>query len=109
MEVVRSAIKWTPRVIVAGFAGYYSLGYAYEMGFMHQIDLLAIAVIKRQAGGRVAIGALMPIFQPYAAWGVRLVAAGVASLTYSLVEYTVLRIYLAIYPKSGDVLPSPPP
>lgn len=64
----RFLMTWTPRVIVAAIAGYYSLGIAYEMGIMAAIDQVAISVLKDSVG-YAGLGAVMPTFQWYSAWG----------------------------------------
>lgn len=75
--------KWTPRAIVAGFAGYYSLGVAYDIGIMARIDYHAIKAF-RHFFGYAGIGAFMPTFQWYSAWSVRIASACIAAATYDL-------------------------
>lgn len=89
------AIKAGPRAIVAGIAGYYSLGIAYEQGLMAEIDKIAIIVLKNWVG-YAGIGALMPTFQWYAAWGVRIMAAAFAAIIYDLIERVIIHCYLSI-------------
>lgn len=85
-------LTWTPRIIVAGFAGYYSLGIAYDVGIMAAIDRLAISIL-RDSIGYAGIGAAMPTFQWYSAWAVRTVAAGGAGLIYDLLERLTVFVY----------------
>lgn len=68
---------WTPQLIVGGFVGYYSLGFAYEKGVMAGIDQIAIKILKPKVG-YVGLGAVMPTVQWYAAWGVRVTSAAIA-------------------------------
>jgi hypothetical protein len=91
-ELFQFALKWTPRAIVAGLAGYYCLGFAYEIGLMARIDALAIRIL-RSSLGYVGVGAFMPTFQWYSAWGVRIVAALGAGLLYDLSEKVVRAVY----------------
>src|SRR6202030_3659505 len=83
-KVFYFALKWTPRTIIAGFAGYYSLGVAYERGIMAAIDRIAIRILYHFVG-YAGIGALMPTIQWYAAWGVRIAAAFTTTLLYDLI------------------------
>jgi hypothetical protein len=69
---------WTPPLIVGGFAGYYSLGFAYEKGVMAEIDRIAIRILRHKVG-YVGLGVVMPTFQWYTAWGVRVTAAAIAA------------------------------
>ncbi len=85
-------MKWTPRVLVAAIAGYYSLGIAYDLGIMASIDRVAINILKDWVG-YAGLGATMPTFQWYSAWAVRTVAAAGAGLIYDLSERLVLFIY----------------
>ena len=88
----RFLLTWTPRVLVAAFAGYYSLGVAYDMGIMASIDSIAIPIL-RDSVGYAGLGAAMPSFQWYSAWAVRTVAAAGAGLVYDLVERLVVYVY----------------
>lgn len=81
-------LKWGPRTIVAGLAGYTSLGFAYDIGLMAAIDRVAIKVFKHFAG-YTGIGAFMPVFQWYAAWTIRALSAIIAGVLYDLVEKVV--------------------
>lgn len=92
MTLIETAKTWTPRIVVAAIVGYYSLGVAYEIGLMHRIDLIAMAIFKHFFG-RVGIGAFMPVFQPYAAYGVRCTAALGATLLYDRSEKFALYFY----------------
>lgn len=92
-DVKNFVMKWTPRVIVIGFAGYYGLGLAYQCGLMAVIDKIAIAIIGH-ATGTAGVGALMPTFQWYSAWAVRFACALAAELTYEVVE-RIARHYLS--------------
>lgn len=82
--------KMTPRVAIAGISGYYVLGYAYANGWMMAIDQAAIKVMRHYGMGYIAIGALMPNVQWYAAWGVRVTAGLVAGIIYSIAEKVVI-------------------
>lgn len=95
---VSKAAKLPPRILIAGFTGYYSLGLAYYYEIMAAIDKIAIRIIKHFFG-YAGIGAIMPTFQWYAAWGVRITAAGGATYLYHVVE----RIILAVYSQSHVV------
>ncbi len=85
------ALRWTPRLIVMGFVGYYSLGVAYEKGIMAAIDRVAIRILRHYVG-YAGLGALMPTFQWYAAWSVRALAVIGAGLLYDLIERIILYI-----------------
>lgn len=76
----------TPRIAVAALTGFYILGYAYANGWMMAIDQIAIKVMRHYDMGYIAIGAIMPTIQWYAAWSVRLVAGLIAGLTYDFLE-----------------------
>ncbi len=90
--------KWGPRVLVAAIAGYYSLGIAYEWGIMASIDKIAIPILKNSVG-YAGIGAVMPTFQWYSAWGVRTVSAFGAGLLYDVGERIVLYAYHSLQDK----------
>jgi hypothetical protein len=77
-------LSWrTPQLLVAAVAGYASLGFAYHTGVMAAIDKVAINILIKQVG-YIGLGAAMPAFQWYAAWGVRIVACIVAAALYEL-------------------------
>jgi hypothetical protein len=94
-DFLQFILKWTPRTIVAGFAGYYSLGVAYEMGVMAAIDRIAIRIL-RHFMGYAGIGAFMPTFQWYSAWSVRIVSALGAGLLYDLTE-RIIRLAMTCF------------
>jgi hypothetical protein len=94
------ALKWTPRTIVAGLAGYYCLGVAYEMGIMANIDRIAMRVL-RPSMGYMGMAVFMPTFQWYSAWGVRITAALAAGLLYDLTERLLRIVFNAINPQSN--------
>jgi hypothetical protein len=86
-------ISWrSPQVLFAAVAGYCSLGMAYESGLMAAIDKVAIKVLIKHVG-YIGLGAAMPAFQWYAAWGIRVVACVIAAALYEL----CLRIVSACY------------
>jgi hypothetical protein len=87
---------WTPRTAVAIVGGYYGLGFAYEMGWMAAIDQLAIPILKSMAG-YFGVGLIMPTFQWYAAWAVRITLGLCAGLVYDLTER--LLVYLVRSPQ----------
>jgi len=87
-HAITLALRWTPRAIMAGLGGYYSLGIAYDHGVMAALDRVAIALFRRTMG-HVGMGAFMPTFQWYSAWGVRFIAAIGAGILYDLAERTV--------------------
>lgn len=89
-------IKWAPRVFVATLAGYYGLGIAYASGLMAEIDRIAIKIL-RHFYGYLGIGAVMPIFQWYAAWAMRISIGLVAGLAYDLIE-RVVRYTASYFP-----------
>lgn len=78
-------LKWTPRLIVATVAGYYCLGFAYELGLMAKIDQIAMPIIKNMVGYG-GLGLYMPTFQWYSAWAVRALCASSAGILYMLLE-----------------------
>lgn len=88
-DLSRQVIHWTPRTCAAGAAGFYSLGIAYEKGLMAAIDRIAIQLLRYHVG-YMGLGAIMPTFQWYSAWGVRLSAALLAGLAYDITERIVL-------------------
>ena len=88
----QSLQKWAPRLIAATVFGYYGLGYAYEFGLMHRIDLIAMAVLKHFSG-RAGMGTFMPIFQPYAAYGVRITSGFCGACMIDLFEKLVVSVY----------------
>lgn len=81
----RFFIRWTPRLVVVLLAGYYSLGIAYDTGVMAACDRVAISLLKEWFG-YVGIGAMMPPFQWYSAWGFRCIAGICAGIIYDLLE-----------------------
>lgn len=89
-------LKATPRLAVAGFAGYYSLGILYSIGFMERMDRIALAIIKHFVG-YAGIGGVMPTYQWYAAYGVRIVSALAAALIYDLIERIALFAYHMLF------------
>lgn len=94
--VAEAVLTWTPRIIVAAVAGYYSLGIAYETGLMAEIDKIAIQILKNWVG-YAGLGALMPTFQWYSAWAVRFIAGAVAGLLYDLLERLVCCLINSIW------------
>jgi hypothetical protein len=88
-QAVQFLLTWTPRLLVVAFAGYYGLGFAYEMGIMAEIDKIAIPIIKSWVG-YAGLGAAMPTFQWYSAWGVRMAIAACAGIVYDLSERITL-------------------
>lgn len=92
MQASQFLMKWTPRIIVAAFAGYYCLGFAYDWGIMAAIDRIAIDILKTSVG-YAGLGAAMPTFQWYSAWAVRTIAAASAGLLYDLTERSILFVY----------------
>jgi len=107
-KVKQFIFKWTPRAIAAAVGGYYALGVAYHLGLMALIDRVAIAAL-RQVVGYAGIGAIMPTFQWYAAWGVRIAAAAGAGLIYDVVEKAVSRCYRGLFPHPAPVSVLIPP
>ncbi len=101
-DLSRLIIHWTPRTCVAGAAGFYSLGIAYEKGLMAAIDRIAIQVLRHHVG-YMGLGAIMPTFQWYSAWGVRLTAALLAGLAYDVTER------IALYIIRNFIAPNNPP
>lgn len=94
--MIASIKTWTPRIVVGLVVGYYSLGFAYELGLMHKIDLLAMSIFKHFFG-RIGVGAFMPAFQPYAAYFIRCIAALSGTLVYDRTERLALYVYHKIY------------
>ena len=103
------ALRLAPRLIVLGFAGYYSLGVAYEKGIMAAIDRVAIRILRHYVG-YAGLGAIMPTFQWYAAWSVRALAAIGAGILYDLIERIILSIVAALrgQPRDADENKAPP-
>ncbi|MES2273762.1 MAG: hypothetical protein V4487_06185 [Chlamydiota bacterium] len=84
-NVKQFVCTWGPRTIAAAFAGYYCLGFAYQIGLMAAIDKIAIPILVHSVG-YAGLGALMPHFQWYAALGVRILSATIAAFLYDLVK-----------------------
>ena len=108
-EYLYFAIKWTPRAIVAGLAAYYSLGIAYERGYMAAIDRVAIRTLRHWMG-YAGVGAFMPTFQWYSAWSVRMVAALGAGILYDMIEKVVRAVFARFpisTPKEEVLIPAP--
>ena len=108
-EYLYFAIKWTPRAIVAGLAAYYSLGIAYERGYMAAIDRVAIRTLRHWMG-YAGIGAFMPTFQWYSAWSVRMVAALSAGVLYDMIEKVVRAVFARFslsIPSEEILIPAP--
>lgn len=106
-EVFQFAVKWTPRAIVAGLAGYYSLGIAYHMGIMAAIDRIAMHIFLPSLG-YMGMGFFMPTFQWYSAWGVRVLAAIGAGFLYDLAEKIFRAAFNAIFSQSEESDPLSP-
>jgi hypothetical protein len=81
--------KWTPRAAAVAIGGYYGLGIAYDLGLLALIDQIAIQVLKTSFG-YVGIGAIMPSFQWYAGWAVRIGIGLGVGLLYDLAEKCIL-------------------
>jgi len=92
-NLIRKACQITPRIAVTALAGYYILGYAYVYGWMAMIDQFAIRFMRDQHMGYMAIGALMPTIQWYAAWGVRITAGTLAYLSCCLIQKIIAYTY----------------
>ena len=108
-ELFRFAVRWTPRAIVAGIAGYYCLGIAYEMGIMAAIDRIAIRIL-RPSLGYMGMAAIMPTFQWYSACGIRVLAAITAGLLYDLIERVIYAVFSTIFfrpDKETPLFPAP--
>ncbi len=90
---IKKACRIVPLYGATLLAGYYVLGYAYAVGLMAAIDQIAIQIMCDYNMGYLAIGALMPTFQWYAAWSVRIIAACTAHFFYLLVEKVILAVY----------------
>ncbi len=82
--------KITPAFVAAGLTGFYILGYAYANGWMMAIDQIAIKIMRHYDIGYMAIGALMPTVQWYAAWGVRTTAGIAAGLFFELMRRVMI-------------------
>lgn len=72
-QLTKFAVIYGPRLIILGLVGYASLGFCYHIGLIGYITELAIPIIKNQVG-YIGLGAVMPTFQWYLAWGVRVVS-----------------------------------
>lgn len=92
--VSQTVVKWGARIIVVSLAGYYSLGVAYQTGLMAKIDQYAIKIFLHFFG-YAGLGAFMPTFQWYSAWGVRFAAAFTAvviwDLTVNIASYAATK------------------
>lgn len=91
-NVLLFSLKWGPRVLIVGFAGYYSLGVAYHWGVMAAIDRIAMDILVHQVG-YAGIGAIMPTFQWYAAWGVRITVGLAAGVVYDVFARVIYAVY----------------
>jgi hypothetical protein len=85
-------LRWTPRAIAGCLAGYYSLGIAYEKGWMAALDRIAIQILSHHTG-YLGIGAIMPTFQWYSALSVRLLSGLLGALVYDLAERASCAVY----------------
>lgn len=103
--LVHFTLRWTPRTIVAGVSGYYCLGIAYEVGIMAAIDRIGIRIL-RPSLGYMAIAAVMPTFQWYSAWGVRVCFGLTATLIYYLIEKILGFIYSTLFPPPPTLNPA---
>jgi hypothetical protein len=90
-----SLIRWPPRMVVMGLAGFYSLGIAYESGWMASIDRIAIGILRPRVG-YAGLGATMPLVQWYAAWTVRILATITAGTVFYLIE-KIIGFFLSLY------------
>lgn len=90
--------KWTPRATVSFISGYYSLGIAYEKGYMAKIDQIVIRVMYPSIG-YMGIATFMPKFQWYSAWGIRISAALLAGVIYDTLERICLIFWNYIQSK----------
>lgn len=84
-QPVTFILRWPPRVIVMSAAGFYSLGYAYEIGLMARIDREAIKILIPRVG-YIGLGASMPVVQKYSAWTIRALSALLAGIVYDVSE-----------------------
>jgi hypothetical protein len=91
-DVASFVLKWGPRTIVVCFVGYYSLGLAYYWGVMALIDKVAISLLLPSVG-YAGLGAIMPIVQWYAAWGVRIIAGIGAGFIYEAIVIVLKRSF----------------
>lgn len=109
-KIAIKVARLTPRIIVAGAVGYYVLGYAYMNGYMADIDKFAMLVMSKYLSmGYMAIGALMPTVQWYAAWGVRVSCGLAAGLAYDVMERVVISSGSFFAPDElSNVMPSIP-
>ncbi len=99
------AIKWTPRVIVTvaiGCCGYYSLGWAYQVGLMARIDQIAIRILLPQVG-YIGLGAMMPTVQWYSAWSVRAVVVVSITFIYGQCEKVSIAAYRYFQSKNAPI------
>jgi hypothetical protein len=101
-------LTWTPRILIAGIIGYYSLGIAYDWGIMAAIDRVAISIL-RDTVGYVGIGVFMPTIQWYAAWSVQVISAACAGLLYDLVERLTVFILSRLHNRCCASETSSPP
>jgi len=101
---IQFTCKLTMRAIVGGLAGFYSLGFCYEQGIMAKIDDIAISLMLPSVG-YAGLGAFMPTFQWYAAWGVRITAAFLATIVYDIAE----RVFIAAFQYLFGFNPIDPP
>lgn len=77
-------LSWGGVTLVSLYVGYHVLGVAYAWGVMAAIDRIAIPILQHFFG-YAGLGAVMPVFQYYAAWGVRVIAGALAGALYLVV------------------------
>lgn len=99
-------VNWTvragPRIIIIGLVGYASLGWAYEAGLMAAIDRIAIPILRNHVG-YFGLGAIMPTFQWYAAWAVRITAALTAETIFELILLICRKCLNCLFPGKPSI------
>ncbi len=88
---------WAPRLLFATVCGHYCLGWAYEVGLMHQIDLIAMGIFKHFVG-RTGLSVFMPRFQAYSPQVFQSVASMMGALLFTGVEKTCSFVYQKMAP-----------
>lgn len=80
------------RTLVAGAAGYYVLGFAYQTGLMAKVDRLVLDAFFPSVG-YFGVGLVMPEVQRRSSLIVRVSAACLAGVLYDILE----RIFFAVF------------
>lgn len=91
-NIIKILCDWGPTAVITCVAGYYGLGIAYDLGVMARIDQIAIPILKNWFG-YAGLGAIMPTFQWYAAWAVRLCCGAIAGFICKVMQMALVYIW----------------